>query len=125
MVSRAPVCSPTAIICTTIGGKTSVSPRGSLMVLPSSTDLRVAMMASSMMELPAVRAVICRPSRMGTPEEVNVESVRQKPVDDALAFVSLVILPNGVEAGHAEDDDQPPEIADEVRHGDDHSGGQR
>ena len=33
MVSSAPVCSPTAIIWTTIGGKTSVSPSGSLMVV--------------------------------------------------------------------------------------------
>ena len=77
-MSSAPVCSPTAIIWTTIVGNTSVSASGSLMVLPSSTDLRVAMIASSMIALPAVRAVICRPSRIGTPDDVSVESVRQK-----------------------------------------------
>jgi hypothetical protein len=76
-LSRAPVCSPTAIICTTIGGNTSVSASGSLMVLPSSTDLRVAMMASSTMALPAVRAVMASPSRIGTPEAVRVARVRQ------------------------------------------------
>ncbi len=48
------------------------------MVLPSSTLLRTAMMASSTMALPAVLAVISRPSRIGTPEAVRVESVRQK-----------------------------------------------
>ena len=62
----------------TIEGNTSVSPSGSLMVLPSSTDLRVAMIASSTIELPAVFAVMVRPSRIGTPDEVRVESVRQK-----------------------------------------------
>ena len=35
------------------------------------------MMASSMIALPAVRAVISRPSRIGTPEEIRVERVRQ------------------------------------------------
>ena len=36
------------------------------------------MIASSTMALPAVLAVISRPSRIGTPEEVSVASVRQK-----------------------------------------------
>ena len=39
--------------------------------------LRVAWMASSMMALPAVRAVMSRPSRIGTPEAISVDSVRQ------------------------------------------------
>ncbi len=30
------------------------------------------------MALPAVRAVMSRPSRIGTPEDISVESVRQK-----------------------------------------------
>ena len=47
-------------------------------VLPSSTDFRVFRMASSTMALPEVRAVMSRPSRMGTPEETSVASVRQK-----------------------------------------------
>ena len=47
------------------------------MVIPPSTPLRTAMIASSTMALPAVRAVISRPSRMGTPEEISVARVRQ------------------------------------------------
>ena len=47
------------------------------MVLPLSTLLRVSMMASSTMALPAVRAVMSRLSRIGTPEDVSVASVRQ------------------------------------------------
>ena len=43
----APVCSPTEIIWHTIGGKTLVSASGALIVLPSSTLRRVAMIASS------------------------------------------------------------------------------
>ena len=35
------------------------------------------MIASSTMALPDVRAVISRPSRIGTPEETRVPSVRQ------------------------------------------------
>ena len=65
------------------------------------------MIASSTMELPAVLAVICRPSRIGTPEDGQRRSVRQKratailrssmpmighleqhAVEDALAFVA-------------------------------------
>ncbi len=39
---------------------------------------RVAMMASSTMALPDVFAVISRPSRIGTPDAMSVDSVRQK-----------------------------------------------
>ena len=51
---------------------------GSAIVLPSSTLTRVAMIASSTIALPDVRAVISSPSRIGTPEETSVLSVRQK-----------------------------------------------
>ena len=78
MASSAPVCSPTPIICTTIGGKTPVSLSGWATVSPLSTPLRTAMIASSTIALPAVRAVISSPSRIGTPEAIKVESVRQK-----------------------------------------------
>src|ERR1044071_6012306 len=78
MASRAPVCSPTPIICTTIGGKTPLSFRGWATVRPLSTPFRTAMIASSMMALPEVRAVISRPSRMGTPEAMRVARVRQQ-----------------------------------------------
>ena len=40
--------------------------------------LRVVWMASSMMALPAVLAVMSRPSRIGTPDAISVDSVRQK-----------------------------------------------
>ena len=39
--------------------------------------VRVFWMASSMMALPAVFAVMSRPSRIGTPEASSVDSVRQ------------------------------------------------
>ena len=54
-----------------------VSPRGPARLRPSSTALRVAMMASSTMALPEVLAVISRPSRIGTPDAVKVPRVRQ------------------------------------------------
>ena len=38
---------------------------------------RVVMMPSSTIALPAVLAVISRPSRIGTPELISVDSVRQ------------------------------------------------
>ena len=40
--------------------------------------LRVTITASSTIELPDVRAVISRPSRIGTPELISVDNVRQK-----------------------------------------------
>ena len=88
MVSRAPVCSPTLIICTTMDGKTPVSSRGPAMVLPSSMLLRVAMMASSMIAFPEVRAVISRPSRIGTPDWIRVPRVRQKRATEILRIRS-------------------------------------
>src|SRR5579864_568566 len=76
MASIAPVCSPTAIICVTIPGKTADSFNGSVSDLPSSSDLRTWNSARSTTALPDVLAVISRPSRIGTPEEINVPSVR-------------------------------------------------
>ena len=78
MVSSAPVASPTPIICVTIGGKTAVSFSGTAIVSPRSMLFRVTMIASSTIALPAVFAVISRPSRIGTPELMSVDSVRQK-----------------------------------------------
>src|SRR5258708_7935728 len=77
MVSSAPVASPTLIIWTTMGGNTLVSLSGAAIVSPRSMLLRVDMIASSTMMLPAVLAVISSPSRIGTPDEISVESVRQ------------------------------------------------
>ena len=59
-------------------GKTLESFRGSTIVLPPSTLFRVSRIASSTIALPAVRAVMSRLSRIGTPEEVRVARVRQK-----------------------------------------------
>ena len=72
------MASPTLIICVTIGGKIAVSRNGAEMVSPRSMLFRVVMIASSMIALPDVRAVISRPSRIGTPDAMSVDSVRQK-----------------------------------------------
>ena len=77
-MSIAPVDSPTPIICTTIGGKTFVSASGSAMFLPSEIFARTYMMPSSMILLPAVFATMSSASRIGTPEESIVPSVRVK-----------------------------------------------
>ena len=51
---------------------------GSAMVLPWLMLSRVAMTAFSTTRLPAVRAVISKPERIGTPLEMSVPSVRVK-----------------------------------------------
>ena len=78
IASRAPVCSPTEIIWVTIGGNTPETRSGSARVLPSVTAARHCSTAFSTTLLPAVRAVIRRPSRMGTPDWTRVPSVRVK-----------------------------------------------
>ena len=50
---------------------------GAEIVSPRSMLLRVSITASSTMALPAVRAVMSRPSRIGTPELMSVARVRQ------------------------------------------------
>ena len=92
MVSSAPADSPTPIICTTIAGKTLVSASGSAMVLPSEMAWRVLRIASSMILLPAVRATISSPSRIGTPLEISVPSVR---VNFATATLRTMIPTTG------------------------------
>ena len=71
-----------------------------------------------MMALPAVRAVMSRPSRIGTPDAISVDSVRQNratailrrigprigsfssdPVDDAPALLGGVVAPERAAAG--------------------------
>jgi hypothetical protein len=76
MVSRAPACSPTPIICTTIVGNTFDAASGSTMVRPSEIAFFTFRMASSMIALPAVLAVMSRQSRIGTPLAINVAMVR-------------------------------------------------
>src|ERR1700747_1315599 len=74
----APVCSPTAIICVTMPGNTCESFSGSVSDLPSSSDVRTLTNACSTTALPAVLAVMSKPSRIGTPLEIKVPSVRVK-----------------------------------------------
>src|SRR5947209_12789120 len=78
MASSAPVCSPTEIIWITMGGNTPEALRGSASVLPAVTAARHWSTAFSTTLFPAVRAVMRRPSRMGTPEETRVPRVRVK-----------------------------------------------
>jgi hypothetical protein len=78
MSSSPPVCSPTLIICTTMGGKTPEALSGSEMVAPPAIEERDFITASCTTRLPAVRAVISSPSRIDTPEEISVPSVRVK-----------------------------------------------
>ncbi len=86
--SSAPVSSPTEIICTTIGGKTLDWRSGAEIVSPSRMLARAAMIASSITLLPAVRAVISRPVRIGTPEAISVPSVRVKRATEPLRSTS-------------------------------------
>ena len=78
MASSAPVCSPTLIICTTMGGIRPVSMSGVDMSLPSEMRARTNMMPSCTTTLPAVLPTISMASRMGTPEESSVPMVRVK-----------------------------------------------
>ena len=78
ILSRAPVSSPTEIICTTMGGKTLASRSGAAIVSPSPIDSLIARMAFSITLLPAVRAVMSRAVRIGTPEVIIVPRVRVK-----------------------------------------------
>src|SRR5438067_10151720 len=71
-----PVCSPTEIIEITIGGNTFDLASGAAIVSPPAIDARDSMTALWITMFPAVRAVISRPSRIDTPEEMRVPSVR-------------------------------------------------
>ncbi len=77
-MSSAPVCSPTPIICTTIGGNTPVSISGSAIVRPSRTFSAVSWIADSTITLPDAFPTMSIASRMGTPEPSRVPSVRVK-----------------------------------------------
>ena len=102
-------------------------------------------MASSTMELPAVRAVIWSPSRIGTPEDGERREraaeaghgdlaqqhpedrhLEQDAVDDALALRRLVIAAEARRScAEADAADHPPVVADEVRERDDDARRQR
>src|SRR5690349_12552514 len=62
----------------TIGGKTFDFLSGAEMVSPPAIDARDSMIASWMTRLPDVFAVISRPSRIDTPDEISVPRVRVK-----------------------------------------------
>src|SRR6266571_4244254 len=116
MVSRAPVVSPTLIIWQTMGGKTLLSMRGSAIVRPLEMLVRAVMIARSTTLLPAVRAVMTRASRIGTPEEAAEDGhAQQEAVDPEMTFLG----PVGVTDGHRGDHwhrHQVPDVPDrEVR----------
>src|SRR5437763_16633246 len=73
-----PVCSPTEIIEITIGGNTLDLASGAAIVSPPAIEARDSITALWITMLPAVRAVISRPSRIDTPDEISVPSVRGK-----------------------------------------------
>jgi len=61
-----------------MGGNTLDRSSGAAMVSPPAIEARDSMTASCTTRLPAVLAVISRPSRMLTPDEISVPSVRVK-----------------------------------------------
>src|SRR5437879_13895984 len=81
-----PVCSPTEIMEITIGGNTFDLASGAEIVSPPAIEARDSITALWITMLPAVRAVISRPSRIDTPDEIRVPSVRVKR--DTAAFRS-------------------------------------
>jgi hypothetical protein len=64
------------IICVTMGGNTPDFLSGSEMVSPPAMLARDSMTASWTTRLPDVLAVISRPSRIATPDDTSVPSVR-------------------------------------------------
>src|SRR5256885_13278241 len=62
----------------TRGGNTFDLASGAAMVSPPAIEARDSMTALWITMLPAERAVISRPSRIDTPEEISVPSVRVK-----------------------------------------------
>jgi hypothetical protein len=78
---------------------------GAEMVSPRSMLVRVTWIASSMMALPAVRAVMSRPSRIGTPEAISVDSVRQ---NRATAILRRMFAEDRQLQQQAVDDAAPP-----------------
>src|SRR5438034_10090318 len=116
MASRAPVFSPTEIMCTTIGGKTGVAFSGSDSVPPAVTCWRACITAFSTTRLPAERAVMSRPSRMGTPEEIRVPSVRVKRATATLR-ISMPMTGTFSAKVSITGRDQGAERAREARHG--------
>src|SRR5499425_2097806 len=114
----APVCSPTAIICVTMPGNTSLSFSGSVSDLPSSSDFLTFCKALSTTALPAVFAVMSSPSRMGTPLEMSVPSVR---VNRATA-IFLIRRPK---TDNRHQNQEPEDTANEIAQSNDDLGGQR
>ena len=64
-----------------------VSRSGPDTVSPRSMLVRVFWIASSMTALPAVRAVMSSPSRIGTPDDSSVDSVRQNRATAILRMI--------------------------------------
>src|SRR2546426_2443387 len=71
-----------------MGGNTLDFCSGPAMVSPPAMDARDSITALWITMLPAVRAVISRPSRIDTPDEMRVPSVRVKRDTAALRSTS-------------------------------------
>src|SRR3989442_14624418 len=70
------VCPPTAIMEMAIGGNTLDFASGWAIVSPPAIEARESITALWITMFPAVRAVISRPSRIDTPDEISVPRVR-------------------------------------------------
>ena len=79
-------------MCTTIGGNTVLPFSGSDSVRPVVTAARACITVASTTRLPADRAVMSSPSRIGTPDEMSVPSVR---VNRATATLRISIPMTG------------------------------
>ena len=78
IASRAPVSSPTPIICVTIVGNTGAARIGVEMVPPFATEARTSFIAFSTTLLPEVLPTISIASSIGTPAATSAENVREK-----------------------------------------------
>ena len=80
-------------MCTTMGGNTVLPRSGSESVRPEVTAVRAVITSRSTTRLPAERAVMSSPSRIGTPEEISVPSVR---VNRATATLRMSMPTTGI-----------------------------
>ena len=78
MVSSEPESSPTAIICTTMGGKTGSSASGLVIDWPVRTDSAMRCVACAMTQLPEVSPTTLSAVRIGTPPEIMFAKLRVK-----------------------------------------------
>src|SRR5213080_4282425 len=87
-LAKSKVFPPMVISMISMGGNTFDLASGAAMVSPPAIEARDSITALWITMLPAVRAVISRPSRIDTPEEIRVPSVRVKRETAALRSTS-------------------------------------